>query len=133
MFLGYRVIFIRPRKSLSKLRAKGYISISIMFRQPRFIACKKILNAIPDSYSSSDKLLLSYIDTSTKSSPDKVLEVLALFDLHKYNPGKFLKQFRARRTRDRSYKRRSSALLIELVESIVKEKFYKKTININIK
>ena len=133
MFLGYRVIFIRPRKSLSKLRAKGYISISIMFRQPRFIACKKILNAIPDSYSSSDKLLLSYIDTSTKSSPDKVLEVLALFDLHKYNLSEFLKRFCAKRTRDKSRKRRSSALLVKLIKFIIKEKFYKKTINIDIK
>ena len=92
----------------------------------------KILNAIPDGYLSSNKLLLSHINTSIESSPDGVPEVLVLFNPHEYNPGEFLKRFRARRTRDRSHERRSSALLVELVESMVKEKFYKKTIDIDI-
>jgi hypothetical protein len=131
MFLGYRVMFIGLRKSLGKLRAKGYVSISIIFQRPRFIAHRKTLNVIPNSYSSSNKLLLSHINTSAESSPNGVPEVLILFNLYKYNPGEFLKRFHARRTRDRSRKRRSSALLVELVESMVKEKFYKKTINID--
>ena len=73
-----------------------------------------------------DKLLLRYANTSEESSPDRFPEALASFDSHNYNLSELLKRFCARRSRDRSRERRSSALL---VESIVEEKSYKETAN----
>jgi len=90
--------------------------------------CRKALNVASDGYSTSDKLLPGHIDSTEESSPDGFPEALALFDPYVYNPGEFLKRFRAaRRTRDRSRERRSCALSIE---SVVEEKSYKETVNI---
>jgi len=72
-------------------------------------------NAASHGYSTSDELLPGHIDSAEESSPDGFPEALALFDPYEYNPGEFLKRFRARRTRDRSRERRS-------VESVVEEK-----------
>lgn len=130
MFLGSKIIFIRPRKSQGKPKAKGYINISIIFRRRRFITHGKNLNVISDGHLSSDKFFSNYINISEKNSPDGVPKVLILLDLYEYNPGKFLKQFCAKKTRDKSYKKRSGILLIESVESVIKETFYKKTTNI---
>jgi hypothetical protein len=87
----------------------------------------KTLNTGSDSYSSSNKPLLRYTNISKESSPSGFPKALVSFNPHNYNPSELLKRFHTRRSRDRSYKRRSSALL---VESIVKEKSYKEIINI---
>jgi hypothetical protein len=91
------------------------------------MSCGKTLNARSDGYSSSDKPLLRYTNTSEESSPDGFPEALASFNPHNYNPSKLLKRFRAKRSRNRSCKRRSGALLVEFV---VEEKSYKEIANI---
>jgi len=106
-------MFVGPRKSYGRLRAKGYFVIGIMLRWPRFMSRGKTLNTGSDSYSSFNWLLPSYIDTSEESSLDGLPEALASFDLYKYSPGEFLKRFCARRSRDRSRERRSGASLVE--------------------
>ena len=88
---------------------------------------RKTSNVVSDSYLSSNKLFLSYTNMSKESSPDRLPKVLASFDLYKYNPSKLLKRFCARRSCDRSHKRQSSALS---VESVIKEKSYEETTNI---
>jgi hypothetical protein len=120
-------MFIRLRKSYDRPKAKVYYSVGIMLLQLRFMSRQKTLNTESDGYSSSNKLLPSYTDTFKESSPNKLPEVLVSFDPHKYNPSELLKRFRARRSCDRSYKRQSSALL---VKSVIKEKSYKETANI---
>jgi hypothetical protein len=86
----------------------------------------KTLNAGSDGHSSSNEPLPRYTDTSEESSPNGFPEALASFNPHDYNPGELLKQFRARRSRDRSRERRSGALL---VESMVEEKSHEETAN----
>ena len=119
-------MFIGPRKSHGRLRAKGYCSISIILRRPRFISRGKTSNAGSNGYSSSDEPLPRYTDMSEESSPDGFPEALASFDPYDYNPGELLKRFRTRRSRDRSRERRSGILL---VESVVEEKSYEETAN----
>jgi histidinol phosphatase-like PHP family hydrolase len=65
----------------------------------------KIINIICDGHSFINELLLSYTNTFKESSLNGLPEVLALFDLYKYALSEFLKRFRARRSRDGSYKR----------------------------
>jgi hypothetical protein len=65
----------------------------------------KTLNARFNSYSSSNELLLRYINTFKESNPDKFLKALASFNLHDYNPGELLKRFHAKRSRNKSRER----------------------------
>jgi hypothetical protein len=125
MWLRYRIIFIKPRKSNRRLRAKGYYKVNITFKRLRFISYKKIANIIYNRHSFINKLLLSYINTFKESSLNGLPKVLALFDLYKYALSEFLKRFRAKRSYNRSYKRQSGALL---AESII-EFYNEKTIN----
>ncbi len=120
-------MFIRPRKSYDKPRAKGYYDISIILQQPRFMSRGKTSNAGSNGHSSSDKLLPRYTNMSEESSPNRFPKALASFDLYNYNPGELLKRFCARRSCNRSCKRQSGTLL---VESIVEEKSHKETTNI---
>jgi hypothetical protein len=91
MFLGYSIIFIGPRKSHGRPRAKGYYDVGIILRRPRFISRGKTLNAGSDGHSSSNEPLPRYTNTSEESSPDGFPEALASFDPHDYNPGELLK------------------------------------------
>ncbi len=75
-------MFVGPRKSHGKPRAKGYCGIGIMLRRPRFMSRGKTSNAGSDGHSSSDELLPRYTDTSEESSPDGFPEALASFDPH---------------------------------------------------
>jgi hypothetical protein len=127
MFLSYKIIFVRLRKSYSKLRAKRYYSISIILQWPRFISHEKTLNARSNGHLSLNKLLLRYTNTSKESSLDGFLKALISFDLYNYNLSKLLKQFRVKKSCNKSYKRQSGTLL---VKSIIKEKSYKETTNI---
>jgi hypothetical protein len=90
------------------------------------MSCGKTLNARSNGYSSLNKLLLRYANTSEENSPDGFPEALASFNPYNYNLSELLKRFYARRSCDKSRKRRSNALL---VESIVEEKSYKETAN----
>jgi hypothetical protein len=87
---------------------------------------EKTLNARFNGHSSSDKPLSRYINTFKESNLDRFLEALASFDPHDYNLNKLLKQFRAKRSRNRSRERRSG---IPLMESIMEEKSYKEITN----
>lgn len=114
-------MFVGPRKSHGRPRAKGYSGVGIMLRRPRFMSHWKTSNTGSNGHSSSDELLPSYIDASEESSPDGLPEVLASFDPHE-----LLERFRARRSRDRSRERRSGALS---VESVMEEKSHEETAN----
>jgi hypothetical protein len=119
-------MFIRLRKSNRRLKAKGYYRVNITFKWLRFISYKKIINIIYNRHSFINKLLLSYINTFKESSLNGLLKVLALFNLHEYALGEFLKRFYAKRSCNGFYKRQSGALL---AESII-EFYNKKIINI---
>jgi hypothetical protein len=62
-----------------------------------------------------------------ESSPDRFPEAFASFDLYNYNFSKLLKRFYIKRSRDKSRKRRSGALLVKF---IIEEKSYKEITNI---
>jgi hypothetical protein len=85
----------------------------------------KIANIVCDRHSFTNELLPSYTNTCKGRRLNGLPEVLASFDPHEYALGEFLKRFRARRSRDGSYKRQLGA---PLAESIV-EFHNKKTIN----
>jgi hypothetical protein len=102
-------MFVGPRKSDGRPRAKGYCGVGVTFKRPRFMSHGKTANIVCDGHSSTDELLPSYTDTFEESSLDGLPEVLASFDPHEYAPGEFLKRFRARRSRDGSRERRSGA------------------------
>jgi hypothetical protein len=122
MWLGCGIIFIGPRKSNRRLRAKGYYRVSVTFKRLRFIFHRKIANIVYDGHSFINELLLSYTNTFKERSLDGLPEVLALFDPHKYAPGEFLKRFRAKRSRDGSRERQSGALLAESIVEFHDEK-----------
>jgi hypothetical protein len=119
-------MFVRPRKSNRRLRAKGYYRVSITFKRPRFMSHRKTANIICDGHSFINELFLSYTNTFKERSLNGLPKVLASFDPHEYALGEFLKRFRARRSRNGSRERQSGALL---AESIV-EFHDKKTTNI---
>jgi hypothetical protein len=122
MWLRCGIIFIRLRKSNGRLKAKGYYKVSVTFKRLRFMSYRKIANIIYNRHSFINELLLSYTNTFKESSLDGLPEVLALFNLHKYAPGEFLKRFRARRSCNGSRERQSGALLAESIVEFYNEK-----------
>lgn len=121
-------MFIGPRKSQGKPKAKGYFNVSMKFQRLRFMLRGKALNAASDSYSTSNELLPGHIDSTKESNLDGFPEALTNFDPHEYKLSEFAKRFRTRRTRDRSRNRRSGAPSVESVKSVeseVREKSYK--------
>jgi hypothetical protein len=81
----------------------------------------KILKAASNGHSSSEELLPSCINS--ESSLNRLPSALTSFDPHEFNPGELLQRFRARRSRNRSHERRSSAPSVESVEPVMEEKF----------
>jgi hypothetical protein len=83
---------------------------------------RKMANIIYNKQSFINELLLSYINTFKESSLNGLLKVLALFNLYKYALSEFLKRFYIKRSYNKSYKRRLSALLAESILEFYNEK-----------
>jgi hypothetical protein len=112
---------VGPRRSDGRPRAKRYCGVGMMFRKPKWISCRKTLNALPDRQPYSDDVPPSYTDTPSETKFEGLPELLASFDPHEWNPDELLKRFRERRSRDRSRERRSNA---PSPEATVEEKFH---------
>jgi hypothetical protein len=66
MFIGYKIIIIGLEQREDRPRGKGYINISFIVRQLKFICRKETLKAISHNNSSFNILLLSNTPKGSK-------------------------------------------------------------------
>jgi hypothetical protein len=70
----------------------------------------------------SNKHFLSYINTLKESSLKGLPELATLFKLNKFDLSKLIKQFRARKAKEKSYNKRFNTLSLKLN---INKKLYK--------
>jgi len=131
MFIEYGIMIIRPERRKNKPKGKRYYSINITLQRPKFMRCKETLKAISYTNSSSDTLLLSYINTSKlKLLLEKLLElllkllpqILNSFEPYDFDFKQLGEQYRAIKAENKDSKKRSDALLLK---SKIDGKLYK--------
>jgi hypothetical protein len=125
IFLGCRLIAVGPRRSNGRPRAKGHYSVSIIFQKPKWISRQKILSRASNKHSSNNAPL-DYISLLSEHRFEGLPKIAASFNPHEFNLGKLVKRFRKRRAVKRSHEKQSNTLL---PEAVIKEKFYKDSIN----
>jgi hypothetical protein len=115
MFVGIGIMWVGPRRSDGRSRAKRYCGAGWMFRRPK-LGVSRTSIATEDRSSDDDPPRYidastndgppRYVDASTQSSLENFLKIAARIDPHDFDLGELVKRFRDERSRIRSHERR---------------------------